>query len=183
MLSLVIVSNMAGTAPESPPQADAPLVPDVLPRPDQLDVTDRALVARCADGDIAALESLFGRHGDTLWGCAEVASRRAGSPGAESLVSGAFVALWDSARAVLAGRRSVEAALVAATDKIGAPRHVVLVTHQPLVSELVDHFLGAGNAVPSLTPGGFASLELDLPAPACATLVFWAVAPEYETGL
>ncbi|MBP6682199.1 MAG: hypothetical protein KA159_02715 [Halioglobus sp.] len=80
--------------------------------------------------------------------------------------------------------QAVEAALVATVDKITAPpRHVVLVTHQPLVSELVDHFLGAGNPVPPLTPGGFATLELDLPAPDCATLVFWAVAPEYETGL
>lgn len=77
--------------------------------------------------------------------------------------------------------QAVEAAIVAATDN--ASRHIVLVTHQPLVSELVDHFLGAGNAVPALTPGGFASLELGLPAPACATLLFWAVAPEYETGL
>jgi phosphohistidine phosphatase len=79
--------------------------------------------------------------------------------------------------------QAVEAALVATEDKVTVPRHVVLVTHQPLVSELVDHFLGAGNSVPPLTPGGFATLELDLPAPACATLVFWAVAPEYETGL
>ena len=79
--------------------------------------------------------------------------------------------------------QAVEAALVATEDKVTAPRHVVLVTHQPLVSELVDHFLGAGNLVPPLTPGGFATLELDLPAPGCATLVFWAVAPEYETGL
>ncbi len=79
--------------------------------------------------------------------------------------------------------QAVEAAIGAAVDKLGASGHFVLVTHQPLVSELVDHFLGADNAVPSLTPGGFATLELDLPAPACATLLFWAVAPEYETGL
>jgi phosphohistidine phosphatase len=74
--------------------------------------------------------------------------------------------------------RTVEAAL----QPLDGAAHIVLVSHQPLVSQLVDRFLGADNAVPVLSPGGFATLEMDVLAPACAALVFWAVAPEYEVG-
>jgi phosphohistidine phosphatase len=75
--------------------------------------------------------------------------------------------------------RAVEAALEATTTGLA---HVLLVSHQPLVSQLVDHFLGVDNAVPALPPGGFATLSLDVMAPACGELRFWAVAPEYEIG-
>ena len=78
--------------------------------------------------------------------------------------------------------QAVEAALVGMEASAPAPVHVVLVSHQPLVSQLVDHFLGAGNQVPGLPPGGFATLALEVVAPACGTLHLWAVAPEYEVG-
>lgn len=97
-------------------------MPDVLPRPDQLDATDRALVARCADGDLAALQSLFQRHAGAVWGCAEVAARRPGAPHAEELASRAFIAVWEGAEAVLAGARSVEAALLVAVARLGQGR-------------------------------------------------------------
>jgi phosphohistidine phosphatase len=60
------------------------------------------------------------------------------------------------------------------------PDHVVLVTHQPLVSRLVDHFLGERGRVPSLSPGGLAAMEMDLPGADCARLLFWGVPPQYE---
>ena len=103
-------------------RADAPRVPDVLSRPDHLDAVDRGLVARCVDGDIAALRSLFERHATTVMGCAEVAARRVGAPDADTLVSGAFVALWDDAETVLNAVRSVEAALLVAVARLGLGR-------------------------------------------------------------
>jgi DNA-directed RNA polymerase specialized sigma24 family protein len=97
-------------------------VPDVLPRPDRLDAIDRALVARCADGDLPALQALFSRHGGTVRGCAEVAARRRGAPAADDLVTAAFVTVWEQARAVLTGSRSVEAVLVVAVARLGLGR-------------------------------------------------------------
>jgi hypothetical protein len=94
----------------------------VLPRPDRLDAIDRDLLARCADGDLRALETLFGRHGDAVWGCAEVASRRAGAPAEADLAVGAFVALWDHAAHVLAGSRPVVAVLAIAVARLGLGR-------------------------------------------------------------
>ena len=64
-----------------------------------------------------------------------------------------------------------------------AAEHLLLVHHQPLVSGLLAHYLDDAGQVPFLTPGGFASLSLDVPAPACGTALFWAVAPEYAGGL
>jgi hypothetical protein len=97
-------------------------MPDALPRPDRLDADDRALVARCADGDLNALQSLFHRHAGTVWGCAEVVARHPGAPHAEELASRAFIAVWDDAKAVLAGARSVEAALLVAVSRLGLGR-------------------------------------------------------------
>lgn len=68
-------------------------------------------------------------------------------------------------------------------DTGGKTRHVVLVCHQPLVGYLVDHYLGEAGSVPSLTPGGLVTLAMDIPAAACARLLFWALPPEYEAGL
>jgi phosphohistidine phosphatase len=76
--------------------------------------------------------------------------------------------------------RAAEAALEAASTGLD---HVLLVSHQPLVSRLVEHFLGVDNAVPVLSPGGFATLSLEVIAAACGELRFWAVAPEYEVGM
>lgn len=58
--------------------------------------------------------------------------------------------------------------------------HVVLVSHQPLVSHLVDHYLGDAGLVPPLIPGGFATLELSVPGEGCGTLMFSAQPPNYE---
>jgi phosphohistidine phosphatase len=63
------------------------------------------------------------------------------------------------------------------------PSHVVLVSHQPLVSELVEFYLGVASNVPSLSPGALVTFVLDVPARDCARLVFWAVPPEYEAGV
>ncbi len=61
--------------------------------------------------------------------------------------------------------------------------HLVVVSHQPLVSQLARHLLGAGHGVPSLSPGALVSLSLDVVAADCARLLFWAVPPEYEAAL
>ncbi len=58
--------------------------------------------------------------------------------------------------------------------------HLVLVSHQPLVSTLVDHYLGDPGRVPSLSPGGLVVLSLDVVAAGCGELLFWALPPEYE---
>jgi len=58
--------------------------------------------------------------------------------------------------------------------------HLVLVSHQPLVSQVVDHYLGERGRVPSLSPGGLVSLRLDIIAAGCAELLFWALPPQYE---
>lgn len=61
-----------------------------------------------------------------------------------------------------------------------APQHVLLISHQPLVSRLVDHLLGDPGAVPPLQPGGFATLALETPAYGCASRLFSAQPPNYE---
>ena len=61
--------------------------------------------------------------------------------------------------------------------------HLIVVSHQPLVSQLARHLLGAGHGVPSLSPGALVSLSLDVVAADCARLLFWAVPPEYEAAL
>lgn len=60
------------------------------------------------------------------------------------------------------------------------PVHLVLVSHQPLVSRLVDHYLDTPGKVPPLSPGGFAVLELDVAGRGCAELLFWALPDAYE---
>ena len=61
-----------------------------------------------------------------------------------------------------------------------SPAHLVLVSHQPLVSALVDYFLGDRGLVEPLSPGGLACLQLDVAAAGCASLVFSAQPPQYE---
>ena len=78
-----------------------------------------------------------------------------------------------------------------------APAHVVLVSHQPLVSHLVDYYLGDGTAgprmagprmagptpqVPILAPGGLTTLALEVVAQACGELLFWALPPTYQVS-
>jgi phosphohistidine phosphatase len=61
--------------------------------------------------------------------------------------------------------------------------HLLLVSHQPLVSQLIDYYLGTPGLVPGLSPGGMATLELIEPAAGCASLSFWALPPEYEASI
>lgn len=58
--------------------------------------------------------------------------------------------------------------------------HVLLVSHQPLVSRLADYYLGARGMVPALPPGGRVTLAMDYPASGAAQLVAWAFPPDYE---
>ena len=63
------------------------------------------------------------------------------------------------------------------------PRHLLLVSHQPLVSRLVERYLGEPGQVPALSPGGLATLELEAVGPGAGRLLFWAMPPEYETSI
>lgn len=58
--------------------------------------------------------------------------------------------------------------------------HVLLVSHQPLVSRLADHYLGTMGQVPPLVPGGEVTIELAVAAAGCANLCFSAQPPDYE---
>lgn len=58
--------------------------------------------------------------------------------------------------------------------------HILLVSHQPLVSRLVDHYLGTSGMAPPLMPGGLATLELDVAGPDCGRLLFCAQPPGYR---
>ncbi|MEE4146778.1 MAG: histidine phosphatase family protein [Halieaceae bacterium] len=78
---------------------------------------------------------------------------------------------------------ALEAVLADMESGPDSPRHVVLVSHQPLVSQLVDHYLGATNPVPPLSPGGLVTLSLEVAARGCGELCFWAMPPGYEAGI
>lgn len=71
-------------------------------------------------------------------------------------------------------------AVLCMLDTESAVQHAALVSHQPLVSQLVDHWLGDVLRVPSLPPGGLVTLTFEVVAPACATLAFWSFPPEYK---
>jgi phosphohistidine phosphatase len=62
-------------------------------------------------------------------------------------------------------------------------QHTLLVSHQPLVSHLVEHYLGDGVIVPFLPPGGLVTLSLEHLAPASGRLLFWALPPDYEADM
>ena len=75
---------------------------------------------------------------------------------------------------------AIEEAVLALATGDPAPRHVLLVGHQPLVSGLVDACLGSDGAVPALVPGAFTTLEFTAAAPGAARVLFWAMPPEFE---
>lgn len=58
--------------------------------------------------------------------------------------------------------------------------HILLVSHQPLVSHLLSHYLGEVPNVPYMTPGDFVCLSLNVPATHCGELLFSLSAPVYE---
>jgi len=76
--------------------------------------------------------------------------------------------------------QAVDAALAEITVSDPNVQHVVLVSHQPLVSYLVDYYLGSNGRVPPLSPGGLVTLDLQLPAVDCGQLLLWALPPEYK---
>jgi phosphohistidine phosphatase len=77
----------------------------------------------------------------------------------------------------------VDAALSDLLRASSPPQHLVLVSHQPLVSHLVDYYLGERGRAPALSPGGVVTLALEVPAADCGRLLFWALPPEYEAGV
>lgn len=87
--------------------------------------------------------------------------------------------------ALIPGRHplDVELELLSRLQSSPSLEHVLLVSHQPLVSSLVDYLLGERDRVAPLAPGGLATLEMELPAAACASLVFSAQPPNYEAEI
>lgn len=81
------------------------------------------------------------------------------------------------------GRVAAVDAALAECDSDSTDQHIALVSHQPLVTYLVDHYLAEPGRVPPLPPGGLVTFSLDVVAPACAELLFWAVPQEYEVGV
>ncbi len=78
---------------------------------------------------------------------------------------------------------AVDHCLDSLLDMPETPSHVVLVSHQPLVSQLVEFYLGPASDVPPLSPGALVTFTLDVPARDCGELVFWAAPPGYEVRL
>ena len=76
--------------------------------------------------------------------------------------------------------RAVDAALAAIQSPPSPPGHLVLVSHQPLVSSLVEHYLGEAGRVPAHIPGGLATVAMEIPGRGCAQLLFWAMPPQYR---
>ncbi|MEQ8516674.1 MAG: hypothetical protein RIC38_13785 [Chromatocurvus sp.] len=82
----------------------------------------------------------------------------------EALIPGAVAASVDDALTGFLGRES----------------HLLLVSHQPLVTELIDRWLGTQGEVPSLSPGAYAVLEMLVVAPGCAAALWYSAPPEYR---
>lgn len=61
--------------------------------------------------------------------------------------------------------------------------HILLVSHQPLVSWLVAFYIGDSGQPPPLPPGGLVTVSFDVIAAHGGTLRFWAMPPEYEAGI
>lgn len=80
------------------------------------------------------------------------------------------------------GIEEVESLVMAEFDGATPPDHLVLVSHQPLVTYLLDRWLGQRGLVPSLSPSGYACIEMDVPGEGCATLQFWSFPPVFEAG-
>jgi len=78
---------------------------------------------------------------------------------------------------------TVSQSLAAWGDQYDNDAHILLVSHQPLVSYLADTYLGFPHSAPSLCPGGRLTLHMDIPAEGWGSLLFWAFPPEYEASL
>jgi phosphohistidine phosphatase len=102
------------------------------------------------------------------------------------IIAGAFSHAHVSAESALKPGSNVAAvdAVLGDCAKSGGPElHILLVSHQPLVSQLADHYVGEEAMVPPLTPGGYVALALETPATGCGRLLFWAMPPEFEACL
>ncbi|MEM1154290.1 MAG: hypothetical protein AAGI44_09120 [Pseudomonadota bacterium] len=58
--------------------------------------------------------------------------------------------------------------------------HIVLVSHQPLVSELARYYLSPDEQPPSLVPGALCVCQFDAVAKQFGELVFSAAPPDYD---
>jgi phosphohistidine phosphatase len=97
------------------------------------------------------------------------------------LIAAAFTHASLAADKALQPGDSVAAVDTVVDESMGSDsEHLLLVSHQPLVSRLVEYYLGKESSVPFITPGGFVTLSLEDTAPGCARLLFWALPPEYE---
>jgi phosphohistidine phosphatase len=101
------------------------------------------------------------------------------------IISSAFNPVMVSVEKALRPESNLAAVdtLISELSHDNSTEHIVLVSHQPLVSYLVAHYLGGAGSVPSLVPGGLVTLSLDVPAPAYGTLLFWSFPPEYGVGV
>ena len=75
---------------------------------------------------------------------------------------------------------AVASAVQCLRDASVGESHVLMVSHQPLISALVDYYLGAGNSVPFLTPGAWVTMSFASPESSGGRLLFWALPPEFE---
>jgi phosphohistidine phosphatase SixA len=98
------------------------------------------------------------------------------------IIAGAFARAQVEVETALQPGSDVPAVDAALLDADPASAHILLVSHQPLVSRLADHYLGESARVPPLLPGGLVTLGLEGIGPGCGTLRFWAMPPEYEAG-
>lgn len=99
------------------------------------------------------------------------------------IIANAFTdAVTVSCRALIpgSGPRDVDAELDRRKTAGQLPEHLLLVSHQPLVSALVDYYLGSVGLVAPLVPGGLAVLEMNVVAQGCASLLFSAQPPQFE---
>lgn len=144
-----------------------------------LTATGRADVQRCALRFREQLQerslSAPGQIGFSTWlRTAETAQ----------LMAGAFPeASLTPAQALIPGQSVATAArFIQTVEQDSVTEHLLLVSHQPLVSQLVGQLSGSPGLVPGLPPGGLVSLELEVAAEGCARLLFWSFPPVYEAS-
>jgi phosphohistidine phosphatase SixA len=69
---------------------------------------------------------------------------------------------------------------LAALTAVNAESHLLLVSHQPLVGQLAQHWLGVDHPLPALAQAAFFTLRLAVPAAFSGALLFWASPPQFE---
>ena len=151
------------------------------------------------DGVNDRLRQLTGRgRDDVSFGCSQFHAACSGkgiphptrilhSPWVRTVQTAEIIAAAFSPCTVAAEQALHPGSEVAAVDAAicadGTQEHMVLVSHQPLVSAVVDHYLGEVGSVPFLTAGGLLTMSLDTVAPGCGTRLFWAFPPTYNEGI